>query len=290
MNWNDLKVFAVVANKGSLSAAARELGISQPTVGRHVEVLESALQKRLFERGPRGYQLTTSGLELLPKIETMERAAISIEETTEKDISGVVKLAFPETTSRFIAKRLPPLQKLYPDLRVEIITSNQFVNLSRREADIAVRTELPRQGDLRAKQVYNTHSAIYASHQYLKENPQALTESRYKECKWILPLKTIASKQLTVWMNENIQEENIFYRCGSLHVMMDLALSGAGLIIWTTGYAKDNHGLVKVSSTVVGQERDYWLVAHSEALQQPRIRVVWDWLNDLFERERTLFN
>ncbi|MFD2207519.1 LysR family transcriptional regulator [Kiloniella antarctica] len=290
MKWNDLRVFSVVASAGSLSAAARELGISQPTVGRHIDSLEATLNKRLFDRQSRGYVLSDQGLELLPKVEAMERAAFAIEESSQSDLSGVIKLAIPEITSRFLGKRLLPLQKLYPGLTIEIATSNQFVNLSRREADIALRTELPSQGDLRTKRVMSTQAAVYASHQYLADNPQALSDARYNDCDWILPLKEVTSKQASSWYAQHIREKNIRYRCGSLHVMMDLALSGAGLILWTTGYAKDVPGLKKVSPAIPSQNRDYWLVAHSEALNQPRIRAVWDWLVELLDKEQHRFN
>ncbi|WP_085904886.1 LysR family transcriptional regulator [Kiloniella majae] len=289
MHWNDLKVFAAVVQKGSLSAAGRYLGLSQPTIGRHIDSLEKALNKKLFNRGSKGYVLTEQGLELLPHIEAMERASLAIEEHDQSEISGIVRLSLPEITSRYLGKRLLPLQKLYPDIKLEIATSNQFVNLSRREADIALRTELPAQGDLRTKLAFRTQAAIFASHQYTKLNPAALTEERYQNCDWIVPIWGRASKQAEDWYKDKMHTSRVAYRCASFHVMMDLALAGAGLILWTSGYAKDHAGLVRVSEEITSQQRDYWLVSHSGALEQPRVRAVWDWISTLFEQERSKF-
>ncbi|WP_421781445.1 LysR family transcriptional regulator [Kiloniella litopenaei] len=289
MYWNDLKVFAAVVQKGSLSAAGRQLGLSQPTVGRHIDNLEKALNKRLFDRGAKGYQITEQGLELLPHIEAMVRACRAIEEQDQDEVSGVVRLALPEITSRYFGKRLLPLQKLYPDIKLEIATSNQFVNLSRREADIALRTELPQQGDLRTKLAFRTQAAVFASHQYLSKNPAALTEDRYQRCDWIIPVDGCSSKQASEWYKQKIPASRIAYKCASFHVMMDMALAGAGLILWTSGYARDQPGLVRVSDEITSQQRDYWLVAHSEALEHSRVRAVWDWVNTLFENERHNF-
>ena len=289
VSWNDLRVFAAVVQKGTLSAAGRHLGLSQPTIGRHIDNLEKALNKKLFDRGSRGYQLTEQGLELLPHIEAMERASNAIEEQDQDKLAGIVRLSLPEITSRYLGKRLLPLQKLYPDIKLEIATSNQFVNLSRREADIALRTELPAQGDLRTKLAFKTQAAIFASHQYVNQNPAALTGERYQNCEWIVPIDGCSSKQATEWYQEQISPSRISYRCASFHVMMDLALAGAGLILWTSGYARDHVGLVRVSEEITSQQRDYWLVAHSEVLENPRVRVIWDWLNTFFENERSKF-
>ena len=205
MDWNHIKIFAAVANQGSLSGAARILGMSQPTVGRHIEALEKALNVRLFDRESHGYVLTCAGERLLPQVSAMERAALTIDDIaggTADRMEGVVRITSPEMASRFFGRRLAALRAELPGIQIEFLTSNKTLNLSRREADIAIRPVMPDHGDLRMKQAYLGQLAVYGCSDYINAHPEALTEERYRSCDWITMKQGHVLNRLDRWIME----------------------------------------------------------------------------------------
>ncbi|MEH6405242.1 MAG: LysR family transcriptional regulator [Sneathiella sp.] len=287
MDWNQLKVFLAVASNGSLSGAARELGMSQPTVGRHVEALETALNVRLFDRKPRGYAITAAGERLLPKVSAMENAAFAIKDATDPrddQMIGTVRITATEMSSRFIGRRLVEMRENAPDICLEVLTTNKTFNMSRREADIAIRSEMPTSGDLRIKQVFTAHIAAYASEAYVQSHPEVLTEDRFTDCDWVVILAQ-SSADVTfkkVLLDRKVQ--NFPVQCTSVHTLVEAVLGGAGPALLFTEYAADVAGLVQVSPVMDELDTTFWLVAHAEVLAQPRVRAVWDWLDQILSQ------
>jgi len=287
MDWNQLKVFSAVVTTGSLSGAARELGMSQPTVGRHVEALEKKLNVRLFERQPRGYAITAAGERLLPKVAAMENAAFAIKDAIdplEDHMTGTVRITATEMSSRFIGRRLVEMRESAPDICLEVLTTNKTVNMSRREADIAIRSNMPTTGDLRIKQVFTAHLAAYASEEYVRNHPEVLTEDRFRACDWVIMLNH-SSADLTfkkVLLDKNVRKFPI--QCTSVHTLVEAVLGGAGPALLFTEYASDVAGLVQVSPVIDELDTTFWLVAHAEVLAQPRVRAVWDWLGGIMSK------
>ncbi|RED54158.1 LysR family transcriptional regulator [Aestuariispira insulae] len=288
MDWNDAKVFSVVASCGSLSAAARQLGMSQPTVGRHVEALERALDSRLFDRGPRGYSLTEQGRELLPHIYNMERAALAVMDhggNSENQIHGLVRLAVPQVTSSYLTRFLHDMLAELPGIEIELEAKNDFVNMARREADIALRTEMPQSGDLRVKHAYSVEIGIFGSPEYVAAHPEARSEERFTKCEWVALQRDVSARSVD-WLTRKMDGRRPRIRCATAAHVHSAAEHGAGLCMGTIAYLKDNPRLELVSPPVSELRYDYWLVSHAELLnRQKRVRAVWDWLDALFERE-----
>ena len=148
-DWNRARAFLVTAEEGSLSAAARALDMTQPTLGRQVTALEQELGVALFERGARGLELTPSGLDLLEHVRAMGEAANSLSLTASGQataVEGNICITATEVMAAFI---LPPiiekLRRLEPGITVELVASNSTSDLKRREADIAIRSFRPTQ-------------------------------------------------------------------------------------------------------------------------------------------------
>jgi len=289
MDWNQIKVFAAVASMGSLSGAARELGISQPTAGRYVEALEKELNVRLFDREPRGYAITAEGERLLPQVAAMERAAYALTEIqnlSNDQLVGTVRVTAAEFSSRFIARRLADMREQLPGISLEMLTTNKTVNMSRREADIAIRASLPTSGDLRAKPAYTCHMAAYASRAYVDAHPEVLTEERYNVCDWIVLLERFAADSaFKSFLREKKQVNRFPIQCASIHTVLEAVLGGAGAALLFTEYASDIPDLVQVSPIIDELEMTFWMVAHTEVLVQPRVRAVWDWLDKTMRRD-----
>ena len=171
-DWNQARAFLVTAEEGSLSAAARALGMTQPTVGRQVSALEQELGVALFERVGRGLELTPSGLELVSHVRDMGKAATRVSLAASgrsQTIEGSICITASEIHAAFL---LPPiivkLRQLAPGVDIEIIASNSPSDLGRREADIAIRSFRPTQAELIARKIKDVPARLYASKDYLK--------------------------------------------------------------------------------------------------------------------------
>ena len=174
LDWSALRDFLSVAKTGSLSRAAEQLKISQPTLSRRIAALEGQLNTRLFVRTPRGLLLTDDGEAALEGARRVEQEALSIErkaDAAQQTLTGTVKISLTEGLgTTWLPKKLAAFHTLQPGLCVEIHVENRAVDLVRREADIAVRMFRPQQPDLIAKHVGDVVMGLYATKSYLKKH------------------------------------------------------------------------------------------------------------------------
>lgn len=170
-DWNLIKSFVAVAETGSLSAAARRLASSQPTIGRHVAELEQALDVTLFRRGRRGYLVTEAGAALFERGKAVSEQATAFSRLalgTVEAIEGTVRIAASEVVAACVLpEMLARLGEEEPGIEVEIVASNQVENLLRRDADIAIRMVEPAQQELIARKVTNIALSMCAAMAYL---------------------------------------------------------------------------------------------------------------------------
>ena len=143
MQWDDLQTFLAIARQGTLSAAARELGVTQPTMGRRLTAMERRMGARLLQRLPSGFALTALGESVLANAERIEAEALAAERTiVGRDVAleGVVRLTTVETLAdRVVAPAMARLQQVHPGIVVELVPDMRTLSLSKREADIALR-------------------------------------------------------------------------------------------------------------------------------------------------------
>jgi DNA-binding transcriptional LysR family regulator len=187
MDWNLIRSFLSVARGGSLSAAARELKTTQPTIGRHINELEAGLDIILFQRGRDGFQLTDKGLALYERAEPMADSAVAFSRLAAgsvNKIAGTVRITASEVVSAYVLPAiLAELAIAEPDIEIELVGTNQIGNLLARDADIAVRMVRPMQNDLVMRHVADLPLAMCASKNYLERSgrpkvPQDLVSHR----------------------------------------------------------------------------------------------------------------
>ena len=178
-DWNQARAFLATAEEGSLSAAGRSLGLTQPTLGRQVSALEQELGIVLFERVGKSLVLTPTGMELLEHVKSMRDAAIRLSLTASghsQSIEGTVCITASDIFSLYL---LPPalqrLRELAPRLTIDVVADNDIRDLQRREADIAIRHVRPEQPDLIARLVNDTRVYFYASPAYLNRRGRPAT-------------------------------------------------------------------------------------------------------------------
>ncbi|WP_367187566.1 LysR family transcriptional regulator, partial [Phenylobacterium sp.] len=172
LDWSSVRDFLAVAEAGSLSGAARRLGVSQPTLSRRIAALEESLHLELFRRSPTGLELTEAGEALLEPARQMERGAQAVEVTAsgrDLELAGPVRITTTDGLAvEWLTPNLADLRDRYPRIDFEVIIRLNAVDLLRREADIAIRMGRPRQADLTARRVGELALGLYASRAYLE--------------------------------------------------------------------------------------------------------------------------
>lgn len=289
INWDDYRVFAAIVAEGSLSAAARRLGLSQPTMGRRLQSLEQALGAKLLDRVAGAYVLTPRGAELLPLVEQLVEAGHAIERAKpdfSETATGTVRVAAGPWNSRFMARRLPELLADLPGIELELFSAYSFANLSRREADIAIRNRRPVEGKLARRALPDPTYALFASQDYIARNPAARTAARYEECRWIGFDETQSAAGSRKWLEPRIHRAPDVRVSHSGHIL-DAIIGGAGIGIVPCWAGNEEPSLMQLTAPLDDYQTDgLWLVVHEDLRNRPRVRLVFDRIAALFERHR----
>ena len=293
MNWDDLRVFLALVEEGSLSATARRLGLSQPTVGRRVLALERSMDRKLFDRLPSGYAPTAAGAALLPMAQSMAEAADAIERSraaTDDALSGTVRLSAGSSMCRFLGGRLSSLLEGLPGLEMEIAASFAFTNLSRREADIAIRNQRPDRGDLITRRMAQPAIAIYGSRRYVERRKVVLRPDNFRQWDWVGYDEARQHLTTARWLTEKLAGGTQRIRCTTPVEKLDAVRGHAGLALLSCYAADTETDLVRVSDTIPELRASTWMVVHQDLRHVPRIRAVIDRLSDMFREQAPLFD
>ena len=287
-DWNKARAFLVTAEEGSLSAAARALGMAQPTLGRQVDGLEQELGIVLFERVGRGLTLTPSGLELLEHVRSMGEAAGRVSITAlgqSQALEGTICISASET---YAAVLLPPiiakLRILEPSIQVEIVVANHASDLRRREADIAIRNFRPTEPDLIAKKIGDADAVLYATPDYIAKigNPTNPYDLRHAEF-----INMDHSGMMLKGLNTlglGLTEANFPLLTENYLVMWELVRQGAAIGILDAHIGDADTVVRRVLPDLEPFVFPIWLVSHRELTTNRRIRMVYDFLAEELRR------
>lgn len=281
-DWTHLQSFAAVAEHGSLSAAARALDGSQPTLSRHISLLEEAVGARLFERSKSGVILTEKGSALFELAAQMADCAarFALQAQGPDDVlSGSVRI----TASQIVATYLLPdvlvaLHQRYPEIEIELVASDDTNNLLRREADIALRMYRPTQNDVIAKHLGNLELGAFASRSYVDRRgmPESLDDLLEHDLigydRSPLIIDGIAA------LGHRVDRSFFKFRSDDQVVCWQMALAGFGIGFNQKAIAERNGNMICVSGSIPVGQLPVWLTAHPELRQSLRIRKVFDFL------------
>ena len=281
-DWNRARAFLVTAEEGSLSAAARALGMAQPTLGRQVDALEDELGVVLFERVGRGQTLTPSGLELLDHMRAMGDAANRMSRVAagqSHSVEGKVVIAASDVYAAFL---LPPilakLRRTHPGIEVEIVASTKASDLRRREADIAIRNFNPSEPDLVARKIRDVPARLYATPAYLASIDNPLLPSDLRKADFIsIDGSGMFLKGLNA-MGFDLTERNFPILTENYLVMWELVKQGLGIGILDGSIGDAEPKVKRVLPENAPLMFPIWLVAHRELRTSRRIRIVFDLL------------
>ncbi|APW41214.1 LysR family transcriptional regulator [Rhodoferax saidenbachensis] len=280
IGWELYRSYLGVLEEGSLSGAARAMGIAQPTVGRHVDALEKALGVTLFTRSQTGLLPTEAALALQPFAQAMSSSAAALKRAAESQGSGI-KGTVRVTASEVIGQEvLPPilaqLQDAHPGLKVELVLTSRVQDLLQREADIAVRMTQPKQEQLIARHIGAVRLGLHAHKDYLHKHgtPASLADLP----KYALigfdeetPFVRAARKQFPLW-----NRDNFAVRTDSDMAQLALIRAGCGIGVCQVNLAARDPNLVHVLPGSIPLSLETWLTMHEDLRHNPRCKVTFD--------------
>jgi len=280
IGWEMYRSFLAVLNEGSLSGAARALGVAQPTVGRHIASLEKSLNLALFTRSQTGLMPTEAALALRSYAESMHSTAAALERAAASQGSGVRGTVRITASDVIGVEVLPPiiadLRDGYPELVVELVLTDRMQDLLRREADIAVRMARPRQELLVARRIGQIELGLYAHQRYLARHgtPKSMADvAHHALIGFDQPTLFVhgAGKSLSGW-----RREAFAMRTDNNLAQLALIRSGAGIGVCQAAIARRDDALVRLFPRQFSLPLDTWITMHEDLRNSPRCRITFD--------------
>jgi DNA-binding transcriptional LysR family regulator len=289
MDWDNLRVFRIVAELGSMSAASVRLGESPPTIGRKIDDLEKKLNTQLFVRSTRGVELTDAGKVALSHAHSMAEAAKMIDQqASNKDqpVEGSITLATGDGLGPYwVAPRLPQFQAANPRIQLKMIVSEEAPDVGTGEADISIRFSEPKQHDVISRKLGTLHYISFASADYLAENGEPRSIFEYFKHRCILHQGYV--NQIERWapkMSELKKMVNFAFVSNSGSAMIEVCKNGGGIALLPSYIGTVAPSLVPLELPEVAPIQ-FWLTYTERVWRMPRGRVVLNWLQEIFEAE-----
>ncbi|OEC98253.1 MULTISPECIES: LysR family transcriptional regulator [unclassified Rhizobium] len=278
-SWDFYRTFLAVLEHGSLSAAARELGLTQPTVGRHIDALEQSVGAELFTRSQQGLLPTDTALVLKPYAETLANttaALLRAASGSKNKVSGTVRVSASEVIGTEV---LPPilakLQAIYPDLIVELSASDTVEDLLQREADIAVRMVAPAQEALLARHIGIISLGLFAHRSYIERYGKPETLEELRRHKLIGFDRQTAYIRMMLKRYPMLDGASFSFRSDHSIALHNALRAGIGIGFYQIPLASRDPNLVQMLPEIK-VEIDTWIVMHENLKTSPRCRVTFD--------------
>jgi DNA-binding transcriptional LysR family regulator len=286
LDWGNLRFFLELARTGSHARAARRLGVDRNTVARRVAAMEDELGLALFERGPQGWCRTAAGEELAEMASRVEADVLALArhaDARDRTLSGAVRLTTATHISAYLlVPALPALQARHPGLVLEVVADQRAFDLTRREADLALRMGRPRDAGLVTRKLSDVAYALYASPGSTAGRRGAVD---FAADPFVGLDDSLAGAPQERWLARAGPERRVVFRCNSTASLVAAARLGVGVAVLPLFVAEAEPGLVRLS----GPEPAYhelWLLVHGDLRRSPRVRAVIDWVDDLVARAR----
>lgn len=290
MGWDDVRIFLAVARGKGLSVAARTLGVNHSTVFRRIAALEGRLGVRLFDRLPDGYALTPAGEAMMADAVAIdERMAALDRRMTGRDhrLDGSVRVTTTDTLAlELIMPHLGRFRDSYPSIDLELVIGNPVVNLSKREADVAIRPSRARGGALVGRRVADIAFAIYGADAYLARRGRAKRLADLVGHDWVAGDDSLAHVPWLRWLARKIRPSRVAYRSNSLLDHRNAVAAGFGLAFLPCYLADGRPGLQRLFAPDPKLAGELWLVTHSDLKHTGRVRAFLDFMTPALIGER----
>lgn len=277
--WDDLLYVLSVGRAGSLSGAARELRVNHSTVFRRIGLIEEKLGVRLFDRRRDGYVPTAAGEAVVALTEQMDQDIVALErKLSGEDLrpSGTVRVTTTDTLISTVTPLCGKFRQAYPEICVELVTGNQFLNLSRRDADVALRPSPHPPENLHGRRIASIAFAVYGSRRYLASAGGAdITRAHV----WIGLDETLSHLSAHKWLRETIPSDWVSFRASSFMAVLDAAAADMGLAVLPCYLADPVKSLARASEPIPEIATDLWLLVHEDLRRTARVRAFTDFLH-----------
>lgn len=289
IDWSAYQVFIAVCEAGSISGAARRLGVNHSTVLRRVGALESALAVRLFERGGGVYQLSPAGKDVLAGLGGVagrihgSRAQV---QGRDAEVRGDIRITTTDTLAQsMVMAILNEFGERYPEVTLRVSVNNHFLNLARHEADIAIRGSNRPPENLVGRHIGNIQTAPYASTAYLKSIGR---RRMLGEMDWVGPDASLAHLEMAKWMRAHIDSDRVVMTVDSLVGLVHAVRHGVGAGMLLCPLADHHPDLVQLAPPSTELDTQIWILSHPDLRQVARIRVISQFLFERLSQDRRL--
>ncbi|KLD76680.1 LysR family transcriptional regulator [Xanthomonas hyacinthi] len=289
MNWDNARFFLAIARAGTLRGAARHLKVDQATVGRRLAALEDELGARLFLRTPSLYVLTPAGEALIEPAEAIERSVAQIERRVmglDERLVGSIRVATTDSLGRhFVIPAIARMRAEHPGIDVVCLASQDLANLTRREADVAIRTVRPEAPDLIVRRLGTLQTGIYASRAYLAARGTPESGGGFEGHDLVLYRHPVAPTLPSALCGEPATGGQGMFQTSSTVMLVDATVAGLGVAELPCYRADFEVDLVRIMPQC-SADFDVWLVAHADLDKTARIQALMSALVEQFARSR----
>lgn len=282
-DWNDLKYLLALAQEGSTLGAARALGVDQSTVQRRLVELERRLGLELARREREGYRLTDTGRALLAQAERVREAILAFEHQVSlarDSATGVVRVTCPEPLAIRLSRSelIERFHARHPGLRVDFVLSDRYLDLTKGEADIALRSGDTDHGDLIGRKIGDSLWALYASRRYLERHERPASIAELEAHDLVGFDASMAQHRAAVWLRAVAPESRIVARNNSVLGVLSSAKAGLGLAPLPTAIADAEEDLVRVLGPIDDLTRIWRILTTRELRRQARVATFFDYV------------
>jgi DNA-binding transcriptional LysR family regulator len=288
LDWGNLRFFLEMARTGSLARAAARLGVDRNTVARRVTALEGELGLPLFERGPQGWAQTAAGEELAELASRVEEDVLALAlsaDARDRAPAGTVRLTTAvHLAAHLLAPAVPRLRERHPALVLEIAADQRTFDLTRREADLALRMGRPRTPGLVTRKLSDVAYRLYAAPAYAAARGDGPVD--FARDAFVGFEESLASAPQERWLARVGPERRVVFRCNSTASLQAATRAGVGVAVLPCFVADRDPGLVALAGPEPVPPHELWLLVHGDLRRTPRVRAVIEWVDAVVEGAR----
>lgn len=279
LSWDDFRYVKAIADSRSLAGAAEQLGLNHSTVFRRLGQIEQHLGSRLFDRGRGGYALTTCGEQMVELANRLGEDIVTFERRiTGQDLrpSGELRITTTDIILlRLLQDVLVGFRQAYPKIVLDLVVTNRTLNLSKRDADVALRATYPGTDAQTGSRLTRIAWAIYGPSRLASRPFDPLTDGRRHD--WIAFTDQVAIAKAAKWLKEHVDEDRIVYKANTLVGLAETAAAGVGLALMPCFAGVAVPGLARLSAPIAEVEGELWLMTHPDLQNTVRVRAFMDY-------------
>jgi DNA-binding transcriptional LysR family regulator len=288
LSWDDFRYVKAIADTRSLAGAAERLHVNHSTVFRRLGQIEEQLGSRLFERGRAGYALTTSGEQMVELAERMGDEIVSFErKVTGQDLrpSGELRVTTSDVLLlHLLSEVLAGFRRAYPEILVDVLVSNQRLNLSKRDADVAVRATYHNPDPQSGSMVAHIAWAVFGSTALAAQHLDPITDAgRYD---WVSFSDQVALARATKWLKDRAADKRVVYKVNTMIGLAEAAAGGIGLVLLPCYVGAAVAGLARLSPILPELEGELWVMTHPDLRNTARVRAFVEYCTEAVARRR----